>query len=116
LDDFHTSRHLDLCGSNFPILQKSTLPLSEEGILQHSKFVPEEYRLPFNQGFGQNVCNLLICGNILKLNCSLLYPVSDEVIHDLNMIVPVMEYRILKEFDTTLIITVYHHGVQLLFK
>jgi hypothetical protein len=53
-------------------LQTSTLPLSEEGILHHSKFVSEENKLPFDQGFGQNVCNLLICGDILKLNCSLL--------------------------------------------
>jgi hypothetical protein len=98
------------------MLQTSTLPLSEEGILHHSKFVPEEHKLPFNQGFGQNICNLLICGNILKLDCSLLDPISDEVIYDLNMLGPVMEYWILREFDTTLIITVYHHRLQLLIK
>jgi hypothetical protein len=74
------SRHLDLCRSACSMLPTSTLPLSKEGILHHSKFVPEEHKLPFNQGFGQNIYNLLICGNILKLHCSLLDPISDEVI------------------------------------
>ena len=72
-------------------LQTSTLLFSEEGVLHLSKFVSEENKLPFNQGFGQNVCNLLICGNILELDCSLLDPVLDEVIYDLNMLGSVME-------------------------
>jgi hypothetical protein len=83
------------------MLQTSTLPLVEEGILRHSKFVPKEHKLSFKQGFGHNVCNLLIYGNILNLNCSLLDHVSDEVIHDLNKLGLAMEYWILKEFDTT---------------
>lgn len=71
-------------------LQKFTLPLSEEGILHHSKLVFEEHKLPFHQGFGENVYNLLIYGNILKLNYSLLDHVFDEVIPNLNMLGPVM--------------------------
>jgi hypothetical protein len=98
------------------MLQTSTLLLSEEGILHHSKFVPEEQKNPFNQGFYQNICNLLICGNILKLDCSLLDPVLNEMISNINMLEPIMEYWILREFDTTMIITVYHHGMQLLIK
>jgi len=31
LDDFHMSIHLDMCGITCPMLQTSTLPLSEEG-------------------------------------------------------------------------------------
>jgi hypothetical protein len=77
------------------MLQTSILPLSEEGILHHFKFVPEEHKLLFNQGLGQNICNLLICGNILKLDCSLMDPVSNEVIPYLNMLGPIMEYWIL---------------------
>jgi hypothetical protein len=48
-------------------------------------------KFPLTKGFGQNVYNMLICGNILKLECSLLDPISDEVIPDLNMLGPVME-------------------------
>jgi hypothetical protein len=70
------------------MLSTSTLPLSEEGILHHSKFVFEEQKLPFNQGFGQDICNLLICGNKLKLHCPLLDPISNEVISDLYMLGP----------------------------
>jgi hypothetical protein len=88
--------------------------------LQHSLLVRKVFsttpslflkktNLPF-KGFGENVCNLLICGDILELDCSLLDPISDEVIFDLNMLGPVMEYWILIEFDTTLIIIVYHVG------
>jgi hypothetical protein len=73
----------------------SILPLSEEGILHHSKFVSEEHKLPFNQGFGQNICNLVVCGNKMKLHYSLLDPISNEVVFDLNMLGPIMEYWIL---------------------
>jgi hypothetical protein len=108
------SRHIDLCGNTCLMLPlTSTLPLSEEGIMHHSKSISEEKKLPFLQGLGQNIYNLLIYGNILKLHYSLLDPIPDEVIFDLNMLGPVMEYWILREFDTTLIIAVYHHRLQL---
>jgi hypothetical protein len=77
------------------MLQTSTLPLSEEDILHHSKFISKEDKLALYQGFGENVCNLLICGDVLELDCALLNLVSDEVIPDLNMFRPVMEYWIL---------------------
>jgi hypothetical protein len=76
-------------------LQTSTIPLSEEGILHHFIFVPVEYKLPFSKGFGQNVYNMRICGDVLKLDCSHLNLVSNEVIYDLNMLGPVMEHWIL---------------------
>jgi hypothetical protein len=95
LVEFHTFRHIDLCKNTYSVLPTSTLPLSEEGILHHSQFVPEEYKLPFIQGFGQNVCNFLSHGNILKLNYTLLDTISDEVIPNLNILGPVMEYWII---------------------
>jgi hypothetical protein len=70
----------------------STLPLGEEDIMHHSKFVSEEDKLPFLQELGQNICNLLICGNLLKLHCSFLDPILNKVIYDLNMLGPFMEY------------------------
>jgi hypothetical protein len=72
-------------------LQTSKLSLSEEGILHQSKFVYEENKLLFHQGFGHNVSNLLLFGDIMDFDCSLLYPISDEVIFDLKMLSPVME-------------------------
>jgi hypothetical protein len=74
------------------MLQTSRIPFNEEGILHDSKFVPEENKLPFNQGFDQNICILLIYGNILKLDCSLMDPILDETIFDLNMLGLVLEY------------------------
>jgi hypothetical protein len=94
----------------------TTLPLREEGILHHPKYDSKEHKNLFPQGLGQNICNLLIYGNILKLHCSFLDPIPDEVIYDLNMLGHVMEYWILKYFDTTLIIGVYHRKPQLLIK
>jgi hypothetical protein len=63
--------------------------------MHHSMFVFEVNKLHFNQGFGQNICNLLIYGNILKLHNSLLDPIPDEVVFYLNMLGLVMEYWIL---------------------
>jgi hypothetical protein len=56
---------------------------------------------------------MLISANILELQCSLLNLVSYELIYDLYMLGPVMKHMILKEFDTTLIITINDHGIQL---
>jgi hypothetical protein len=70
----------------------STLPLSKEGIMHHSKSVSEEYKLPFLQGFGQNIYNLLICGNILKLHFSLMDLIPNEAVSNIYMLGPVMEY------------------------
>jgi hypothetical protein len=67
-------------------LQTQTLPLSEEGILHHSKLVFEEDELALDQGLSENVYQLLLCRNILELNCSLLHLVFDEVVHDLNVL------------------------------
>ena len=72
------------------LAQTSTFPLSEGDILHHTKLVPEVYELCPGQRLGQNVCNLLICRDILELNHSLLYHISDEMIFDLNMLRPVM--------------------------
>jgi hypothetical protein len=53
------------------------------------------------QGLGENVCNLLISQNILKLNYPSLNPVSNEVVSDLYVFRPTMKHWILREFDAT---------------
>jgi hypothetical protein len=67
-------------------LQPLTLPLGREGILHHSKLVSEKDELALDEGLGENLCQLLPCRNILELNCSLLHPVFDEVVPDLNVL------------------------------
>jgi hypothetical protein len=94
----------------------STLPISEGGILQQSKFVSKCFKLPFCQGLGQNISYLLIYGNIVDLHCSLLNPISYEVIFDLYVLGPIIKHYILRYFDTTLIILVNIYGFQLLIK
>jgi hypothetical protein len=65
-------------------VETSILPLREGDILHHAKLVSEVFKLRSRQRLGENVCNLLICGYVLELHCSLLQHVSDEVIFDLN--------------------------------
>jgi hypothetical protein len=67
-------------------LQTLTLPLSEEGILHHSKLVSEEDKLALDQWLAETFCQLLLCRNILELNYSLLHPVSNEVVPVLNVL------------------------------
>jgi hypothetical protein len=69
----------------------STLPLIEKGTFHHSNSISKEQKLSFLQGLGQNIYYLLIYGNIMKLHCSLLDPISNEVAHDLNILGPSME-------------------------
>ena len=99
-----------------PQVLNSTLPLTEEGVPHQAHLVSEEDMLAPWQGLGENICNLIICRNVLKLNDPSLNPISDEVVSDLYVLRPVMENWILKEFDTTRIIAVNDGRRQLLTK
>jgi hypothetical protein len=87
--------HSPLVKSPWPILgecipdvaQTSTLPLREGDILPHTKLVPEVKKLHSRQRLGENVCYLLIYGYVLKLPCSLLHHVLDEVIFYLKLLI-----------------------------
>jgi hypothetical protein len=72
--------------------------------------VPEVDMLAPWQGLGENVYNLLISWNILKLNCPSMNPISNEVVSDLYGFQPVMKHWILREFDTTLIIAMNYNS------
>ena len=87
--------------------ETSTLPLSEGDILHHTKLVSKVYKLRPRQRLGENLHNLLICGFVLELYCSLMYHVSNEMMFDLNVLQPVMKYWIFLKLDTTFIITMY---------
>jgi hypothetical protein len=90
-----------------PDVETSTLPLREGHILHHTKIVSEVYKLHPRQRLDENVSNLLICGYVRELYCSLLHHVSDEVIFDLNVLRLVMKYWIFLKLDTSLIVTMY---------
>ena len=55
-------------GNTYPHYIDSTLPPSEEGVSHHPQLDPKEHELAFCQGLGENVYNLLICGNVLELH------------------------------------------------
>ena len=59
--------------------------------------------LPLPKDFCQNICNLLISGNVLQCHCSSLNIISNEMIPDLKMVWAVMKNWILWELDATLI-------------
>jgi hypothetical protein len=99
-----------------PKVHKSTLPLTEEGVPHQAHLVFEKDMFAPWQGLGENICNLIICRNVLKLNDPSLNPISDEVVSDLNMLRPVMKHWILREFYATLIITMNQGRSHLLSK
>jgi hypothetical protein len=70
----------------------STLPPSEEGVLHHPQLVPEEHKVSLRQSFGEDVYNLLIDGDIMELHSPSLNTVLDKVIHDFNMLGPIMKH------------------------
>jgi hypothetical protein len=52
-------------------------------------------KFALHQGLGENVCQLLICRNILELDCSPQHPIIDEMIYDLDVLQPIMKHMIL---------------------
>jgi hypothetical protein len=87
----HGQSEENVC-SMFP--KTSTLPLIEGDILHHAKLASKVFELCLRHRFGENLCNPLIYGYVLELHYSLLYHVLDEVAFDLNMLQPIMKYRI----------------------
>jgi hypothetical protein len=107
---------LNLCGSSCPSYISQHSLLARKEFCTNPSLSLNASNFPFSKGLVRISATYLICGNILELHCSLLNLVSYEVIYDLYMLGPVMKHWILKEFDTTLIITVNDCGIQLLIK
>ena len=53
--------------------KKSTLPLSERGILCHANLITEVHELLCYQRLGQDICNLIIYTDVLQLQSASLY-------------------------------------------
>ena len=62
--------------------------------------------LPFREGLGKDIINLIISRYVLQLHRSSMNPITDEVVPDLNVLRPVVKHRILKELNATLIIAI----------
>ena len=62
--------------------------------------------LPFREGLGKDISNLVISRYILQLHCSSLNPITDEVIPDLNVLWPIVKHWIIIELNATLIIAI----------
>lgn len=89
-----------------------TLSLWEERVLHQTKFLPQHLEHPLSQGLAQNVCCLQIWRNMLKNHCFFLNFVPIETVLDIYVTWSNCRNLILREFDTTLIVTVYHSGLQ----
>ena len=101
--------HTLLCSLSPELSLSSSLPLARD----HTKLVSEVHKLHLGQLLGQHIRDLLICGNVLELHNSLLHHIANVLIFDLNMLGFIVKHRILREFDATLIITVYRGRPQL---
>ena len=84
----------------------STLPLTEESVGNHPHQVSKALMLPFREGLGKDINNLVISRNILQLHSASLNPISDEVVPDLDVLQPNVNHRILRELNATLIIAI----------
>ena len=75
--------------------QTSTLPLSERGILHHTKLVSEVLELRLRQWLSQHIHGLLVSRFIPKANSSPLHHVTDIVVPHLHVFRTIVTHRIL---------------------
>ena len=66
-----------------------------------SKFehVSESFKLFSSKRFGEDVCNLIICGKMSKMYCLGLYMMLNQMILCVDMFGLIMESRILSQLD-----------------
>lgn len=57
------------------------------------------------QSFGEDIGNLIVSINVLNVYCVVLLFLSDEVILNINVLGSFVEFRVVNQFDGTLIIT-----------
>ena len=75
--------------------QTSTLPLSERGILHHTKLVSEVLELRLRQRLSKNIHGLLVSRHIPKANSSPLDHITYIVIPHLHVFRMIVKHRIL---------------------
>ena len=83
---------------------------------QEHQASPELFKIHSSQWLHQHISYLFIHRNILELHCSSLHHILDIVIFYLDMLLLVMEHRVLKQFHTTLVVGIYTSDIQLEIK
>ena len=73
-------------GEQLPRYKISTLPLTEEAVLHHTQLASEMNEFAYSKRLRQDICNLLISGNVLQFHSSSLNIITDEMVLDLNML------------------------------
>ena len=64
----------------------------------------------------QDICILILRGNLLQQHNAPLNTIFEMVVPDVNMLGPVMEYWINREFYATLVIKMYHRQIHMMTK
>ena len=73
-------------GEQLPRYNTSTLPLTKEVVLHHTQLVSKMNKLASSKRLRQDICSLLISGNVLQLHSSSLNIITDEMVSNLNML------------------------------
>lgn len=73
-------------------------PLIRSGVSK-SEHVSESFKLFSSKCFGEDVCNLIICGTMSKMDCLGLYMMSNQMILCVDVFGSIMESRILSQLD-----------------
>ena len=81
-------------GKSIVSVSQSSIPLKEGYVLFYSKYSMKVFKLHPGKRLGVNIYSLVICRNILELDCTFLHHIMYEVILSLYMLRLVMKYRI----------------------
>jgi hypothetical protein len=83
----------------------SSLPLTRDILMYHTKLVFEVHKLHSRKRLGQHVSYMLVYSDILELHFSPLYYISDLMVPDLDMLRLFMEHWVLFKLHTTPVVT-----------
>ena len=76
-----------------------TIPLLIRRGVRKSEHVSKSFKLFSSKRFGEDVCNLIICGTMSKMDCLGLYMMSNQMILCVDVFGSTMESMILSQLD-----------------
>ena len=76
-----------------------TIPLLIRRGVRKSEHVSESFKLFSSKRLGEDVCNLIICGTMSKMDCLGLYMMSNQMMLCVDVFGSIMESRILSQLD-----------------